>query len=124
MQKNSCKNFLYVVYLIGIVIKIIELENKMFNLAALLISKNLYIALSFICVALIVLCSLFVIIVVMMQKSNSDGISAITGSSDTFYSKNKSKTLDSKLKKLTVISLIIIGVLCVVYFILSILPIV
>jgi len=96
----------------------------MFNLAALLISKNLYIALSVICVALIVLCSLFVIIVVMMQKSNSDGISAITGSSDTFYSKNKSKTLDSKLKKLTVISLIIIGVLCVVYFVLSILPIV
>ena len=95
----------------------------MLNLAALLISNNLYMALSVICVVLIVLCSLFVIVVVMMQKSNSDGISAITGSSDTFYSKNKSKTLDSKLKKLTVISLVIIGVLCVVYFILSILPI-
>ncbi|MBQ9709239.1 MAG: preprotein translocase subunit SecG [Clostridia bacterium] len=71
--------------------------------------------LSIICVALIVLCSLFVIIVVLMQKTNSDGISAITGSSETFYGKNKSKTLDSKLKRLTVICLIIIGVLCVLY---------
>ena len=89
----------------------------MFNLVALLsgIGNTVYMVLSIICVALIVLCSLFVIIVVLMQKTNSDGISAITGSSETFYGKNKSKTLDSKLKRLTVICLIIIGVLCVLY---------
>lgn len=92
----------------------------MFSLASLLaISNNLYVALSIVCIALIVLCSLFVIIVVMMQKSNSDGISSITGSSETFYGKNKSQTLDSKLKKLTVICLIVIAVLCVLYFVLG-----
>lgn len=82
-------------------------------------SHSLYLALSIICVVLIVLCSLFVIVVVMMQQSNSDGISAISGSSETFYGKNKSKTLESKLKRLTVISLILIGVLCIAYFIIG-----
>ena len=96
----------------------------MLNLTALLaMNPNLYMALSIICVVLIVLCSIFVIIVVMMQKSNSDGISAISGSSETFYGKNKSKTLDSKLKKLTVICLIVIGVLCVLYFVLGLIPV-
>ncbi len=80
----------------------------------------LYKVLSIVCVVLIVLCSIFVTIVVMMQQSNSDGISAISGSSETFYGKNKSKTLESKLKRLTVFCLILIGVLCVVYFILGI----
>lgn len=91
----------------------------MINLASLLMSHGLYMALSIICVVLVVLCSLFVIIVVMMQRSNSGGISAVTGSSETFYGKNKSKTLDSKLKKLTVICLIIIAVLCVLYFVIG-----
>jgi preprotein translocase subunit SecG len=86
-------------------------------------NPNLYMALSIACVVLIVLCSIFVIIVVMMQKSNSDGISAITGSSETFYGKNKSKTLDSKLKRLTVICLIVIAVLCVLYFVLGLIPV-
>lgn len=93
----------------------------MVNLASLLMSSGLYMALSIVCVVLIVLCSLFVIVVVMMQRSNSSGINSITGSSETFYGKNKSKTLDSKLKRLTVICLIIIGVLCVLYFVIGLL---
>ena len=95
----------------------------MTNLVALLagMGHSWYMALSIICVVLIVLCSLFVIVVVMMQRSNSSGINSITGSSETFYGKNKSKTLESKLKKLTVISVIIIGVLCVLYFIIGLL---
>ena len=95
----------------------------MINLTELLatIPYELYMALSIICVVLIVLCSLFVIIVVMMQQSNSGGISALSGSSETFYGKNKSKTLESKLKKLTVICLIVIGVMCVLYFIIGLL---
>ena len=100
----------------------------MLNLISLLAASDkgvffgnpvLYQVLSIICVALIVLCSLFVIVVVMMQKSNSDGISAISGSSETFYGKNKNKTLDSKLKKLTIICLIVIALLCITYFILG-----
>ena len=93
----------------------------MINLTALLMSNGLYMALSIICLVLILLASLFVIIVVMMQQSNSEGISAISGQSETFYGKNKSKTLESKLKKTTVISLIVIGVLCVLYFVIGLL---
>lgn len=94
----------------------------MINLTALLaMSYGLYLGLSIACIVLIVLCSLFVIVVVMMQSSNSDGISALSGSSETFYGKNKSKTLESKLKRLTVACLIIIGVLCVLFFVISLL---
>lgn len=95
----------------------------MINLSALLMSNGLYVALSVISIVLIVLCSLFVIVVVMMQKSNSSGISALSGSSETFYGKNKSKTLESKLKRLTIICLIVIGVLCVLYFIIGLIPV-
>ena len=93
----------------------------MINLTALLMSNALYVALSIVCLVLIILASLFVIIVVMMQQSNPEGISAISGQSETFYGKNKSKTLESKLKKITVISLIVIGVLCVLYFVIGLL---
>ena len=100
------------------------MEKIMLNLVALLAvdSSSLYRIFSIICLVLIVLSSLFVIVVVMMQQSNSDGISAISGSSETFYGKNKSKTLESKLKKITIAALVIIGVLCVAYCILGVLP--
>ncbi len=68
------------------------------------------------------LCALFVIIVVLIQPGNSNGISAISGgSTDTFYGKNKSKTIESKLRRLTVICLILIAVLMVTYFLFELL---
>ena len=100
--------------------------ERMFNLLASNIG-GIYEAFPTIRVILLVimlLCALFIIAVVMLQPGNSSGVSALGGTTETFLSKNKGKTTESKLKKLTVISLIIIGVLCVVYFILSILPIV
>lgn len=49
-----------------------------------------------------VLCSLFLIAVVLLQSGKSAGLSgAIAGGADTFLSKNKAKTLDSKLAKWT-----------------------
>ena len=91
------------------------------KLAALLMSNSLYVALSIACVELIVLASVFVIVVVMMQQSNSEGISSITGSSETFYGKNKNKTIESKLKFITVISLVVIAALCILYFVIGLL---
>ena len=66
-----------------------------------------------ICIPLVViatLLALFLIIVIMIQPSNSNGISALGGQQETFYGKNKGKTLESKLRKLTVISMIILAV--------------
>ena len=46
--------------------------------------------------------SLVLIAVVMLQSGKSAGLSgAIAGGADTFLSKNKAKTLDAKLAKMT-----------------------
>ena len=42
---------------------------------------------------------------------------ALTGQRDTFYSKDKSKSLESVMKKLTVILGIIEGVLAILFFV-------
>ena len=49
-----------------------------------------------------VICGLAVIAVVMLQSGKSAGLSgAIAGGADTFLSKNKAKSLDAKLAKVT-----------------------
>ena len=64
-------------------------------------------------------CALFIILVVMFQPGNSSGISALGGQSETFLTKNKSKTFEYKMKVLTVISGIIFAVLCIVFAIVA-----
>jgi preprotein translocase subunit SecG len=58
-----------------------------------------------------------------MQPSNSNGIGAISGHSETFYGKNKSKTLESKMKKLTVIAICVLIVCMICFYIVSLLPV-
>ena len=65
------------------------------------------------------LCALFVILVVMFQPGNSSGVSALGGQSETFLTKNKSKTFEHKMKVLTVISAVIFAVLCLVFAIVA-----
>lgn len=65
------------------------------------------------------LCALFIILVVLLQPGNSSGISALGGTTETFLEKNKSKTFEHKMKKLTVISGIILAVLCVFFAIIA-----
>lgn len=49
-----------------------------------------------------VLCGLAVIAVVMLQSGKSAGLSgAIAGGADTFLSKNKAKSVDAELAKMT-----------------------
>jgi preprotein translocase subunit SecG len=68
---------------------------------------------------IIAICAIFDIAVIIIQPGNSSGIGAINGQSETFYSKNKGKTFESKMKKLTVISSIILAVCCIVLVVLS-----
>lgn len=65
------------------------------------------------------LCALFIIAVVLFQPGNSSGVGALGGSTETFFSKNKGKTKESKLKKLTVVSAVIFTVFAIVYCILG-----
>ncbi len=69
--------------------------------------------------AIMAVCAIFVILVVICQPGNSNGVGALGGQTETFLSKNKGKTFEHKMKKLTVISGIVFGVICVVFAIVS-----
>ena len=72
-------------------------------------------------IALIVMaiCAIFVILVVMFQPGNTSGIGALGGQTETFLGKNKSKTFEHKMKKLTVVSGIVFGILCIAFAIVA-----
>ena len=63
----------------------------------------------------IVLISLIVII--LFQPSSSSGMGALSGQRDTFYSKDKSKSLESVMKKITIVLGIAEGVLAILFFV-------
>ncbi len=51
---------------------------------------------------LVIIASLFIIAVVLLQKGHRAGISgAISGGADTFLSKNKARTFDATLARVT-----------------------
>ena len=67
-----------------------------------------------------VICGLAVIAVVMLQSGKSAGLSgAIAGGADTFLSKNKAKSVDAKLAKMTkwvaILWVVLTLVLCIVH---------
>lgn len=68
-------------------------------------------------ITLMVLIALFLIVVILFQPSSASGMGALTGARDTFYSKDKSKSLESVMKRLTVIFGIIEGVLAILFFV-------
>ena len=65
------------------------------------------------------ICGLFIILVVLFQPGNSSGVSALGGATETFLSKNKGKTFEHKMRVITVVSSIIMAVLCVVFAIIA-----
>ncbi len=88
-----------------------------------LLAPTHYTAQQIVFIVLIVLmgvAALAAIVLIMIQPGNSRGIDALGGSSETFYGKNKGKSLESKLKMWTAICLIVLGVLAIVFFILRI----
>lgn len=76
-------------------------------------------AIRIILLVIMALCAVFIIAVVLFQPGNSSGVGALGGSTETFLSKNKGKTKESKLKKLTVVSAIVFTVIAVLYCILQ-----
>ena len=58
-------------------------------------------------------------VLVLMQKSNNNGSAALTGQTDTFYSRNKKSTLQGKIKVMTIVVAATMMTLCVVFMILS-----
>ena len=80
---------------------------------------NVYVAISLTLIILMFVAALAAIVLVLLQPGNSNGIDALGGSSETFYGKNKGKSLESILKKWTIVCLVVLAVLAVAFFILQ-----
>jgi len=98
----------------------------MFNLSTLLapIEKgnsfyNLYFGLSLTMIILMAVSALTAIILILMQPSNSSGIDALGGSSETFFGKNKGKSIEAKMKKWTWICLTVLIIFSIAFYILQ-----
>ena len=86
----------------------------------LLISEGMNILRNVISIATLVvmaIAGLAAIILVLLQPSNSTGIDALGGSSETFFGKNKGKSIEAKMKKWTIICLVILLVFSIIYFV-------
>ena len=81
---------------------------------------TIYITFTLLFMALMFVAALVAILVVLFQKSNSDGIQGITATSETFFGKNKGRSIESKLKKWSWITLGVLGVLSVVIYIIQV----
>jgi len=98
----------------------------MLNLVNLLIPVRgeayyaLRMALSVSLIVLMAIAAVTAIVLVLMQPSNSSGIDALGGSSETFFGKNKGKSIEAKMKKWTWICLAILVVLAIVFYVLQI----
>ena len=96
----------------------------MLNLANLLTPQEgpLYYTHRILSIAMIVLMALSaiaIVILILLQPSNSSGIDALGGSSETFFGKNKGKSVEEKMKKWTWICLAILAVFSIIFFILQ-----
>jgi preprotein translocase subunit SecG len=80
---------------------------------------TLYMVLSIACLVVIFISALVAILLVLFQKSNSDGIQGITASSETFFGKHKGKSIDEQLKKWSWICLAVISVLAIAMYIIN-----
>ena len=80
-------------------------------------SYTAYVVLRTIAIVAMFLAALVAIILVLLQQSNSEGIQGITGSSETFFGKNKGQSIESKLKKWSWICLGVLAFLAIAFYI-------
>lgn len=76
-----------------------------------------YVVLRTIAIVAMFLAALAAIVLVLLQQSNSEGIEGITGSSETFFGKNKGQSIESKLKKWSWICLGVLAFLAIGFYI-------
>ena len=81
---------------------------------------NLFFGLRLAMIILMCASALTAIVLVLLQPANSSGIDALGGSSETFFGKNKGKSMEAKMKKWTWICLAILVVFAITFYILQI----
>lgn len=98
----------------------------MLNVLSFFVDQALTNAVFGIKIALAVLalaCAVFIIVVVLLQKGNSDGTEAMLGNSksddsETYYGKNAGSRREAKLKVWTYICAGVLAVCCIVFIVL------
>ena len=75
--------------------------------------------LSIIIDVVLILISLGLILVVLMQQGQREGLGAIAGGAETFFGKQKGKTLDALFNKLTTVVTIIFVILVLVLYVIQ-----
>lgn len=69
---------------------------------------------------LMAIAAIVITVSVLMQPSNPDGgRNVITGTNDSYYSQNKGNTKEGRLKRLIIISAVVILVLTITFFVLE-----
>lgn len=58
-------------------------------------------AIGYILGALLILASIVMIIVIILQEGNQQGLGVVSGGADTFFSKNKARSIDAMLARTT-----------------------
>ena len=82
--------------------------------------KTIHDVLSTAMIILMAISAITAIILILLQPSNSSGIDALGGSSETFFGKNKGKSIEAKMKKWTWICLAVLVVFSIAFFVLQI----
>lgn len=74
----------------------------------------------YILLGLLLVCALFIVIAVTLQKSGDEGLSgAISGGSDTYYGKDKSANKEKLLGKWTLIATVIFALAVIAVFVIQ-----
>ncbi len=97
----------------------------MLNFTALLASdrpfkpgmETVHNVISIVLLVMMALCAIAAIILVLLQPANSTGIDALGGSSETFFGKNKGKSIEAKMKKWTWICVAILVVCAIAFYV-------
>lgn len=50
---------------------------------------------------LLMLFAIIIIVVIILQEGNQKGLGVVSGGADTFFSKNKARSVDAKLSRIT-----------------------
>ena len=66
---------------------------------------------------LLLLAALFLIVAVLLQNGKSKGTGVVTGGAETFFGKNKGKSIDKKLSMLTAIVAVVFVLLVIIVFV-------
>ena len=72
---------------------------------------------------LMLITAITAVILVLLQPSNSSGIDALGGSSETFFGKNKGRSIEARMKKWTWICLAVLALFAILFFVIQHLPI-